>query len=364
MQHVALTAGLLAAFSLMGCGEAAPDEVGSGTQRELLTPTAVATIAPAPTITATVTASPVPCPPICIQPSAVVMSNVDANAMVADASHLYVLEADGLASKIWKVPLGSYTETLLWEELPLRAFGMAQDATHLFVATSGTYDGCKVHRINKTTGTKTTIGAQPCWTDATQPRSLYAAPGAGGMTHIFWGSDPLQGVFDVHRLPLLLPIWVAERMIPESDEFGFLYPGSVVADATHVYFNETFGSQLYRVDRVSHELEVFGTNNANQPLAVDSTHVYYNFNTGLRRADKLTGAVENFATVEGAPTFMQLVDGVLYWTCSYCGTLLKKSVSGGAITTIASGLTEPGPLAIGPTYVYVGTQTSVRRYAK
>jgi hypothetical protein len=357
MRCRALKAGLLAALALWGCGEASPEEPASA-QSELLV------AVPVPTVTATSTAGPVvPCPPVCTQPVAVVMSNVVANAMVTDASDLYVLESTGLESRIWKVPLASITESLLWEEWPLRAFGMAQDATHLFVATAGSYDGCKVHRVNKTTGTKAVVASKPCSLDATQPRSLYGAHGSGGRMHVFWASEPLAGVFDVHRPGPLSP-WVAERMVPMTNEFGVMSPGSVVADSTHVYFNSTIGTQLYRVDRFSHELEVFGSSNPDQPLAVDATHVYYNFNTGLRRANKLTGAVETFAAVSGAPTFMRLADGVLYWTCAFCGTLLKKPVSGGAVTTIASALSEPGPLAIGPTYVYVGTQTSVRRYPK
>jgi hypothetical protein len=356
MQHGALRAGLFAALALWGCGEASPEELSSLERSEL--------VGPVPMATTTVTAVPiVPCPPVCIHPLPTVM-NLTATAMVTDASHLYALQSTGIESRIWKVPLGSLTESLLWEERPLRAFGMAQDTTHLFVATSGTYDGCKVHRVNKTTGTKTVVASQPCWTDATQPRSLYASRDSGANMHIFWGSDPLQGVFDLHRPAVLPPTWIADRMIPMSDEFGFLYPGSVVADSTHVYFNETFGTQLYRVDRVSHELEVFGSSNPHQPLAIDSTHIYFNFNTGFRRANKLTGAVETVAAVTGAPTFTQLVDGVLYWSCSFCGALYKKPVDGGAVTTIASGLTNPGPLAVGPTYVYVGTETSVRRYLK
>ena len=116
--------------------------------------------------------------------------------------------------------------------------------------------------------------------------------------------------------------------------------------------------------RVSHALEVFGTVNANHALAIDATHVYYDFNAGIRRLNKATGTPETFASPPGAPTFMQVADGALYWSSSYAGTLSKKSVAGGAITTLASNLSEAGPIAIGPTYVYVGTQSSVRRYAK
>jgi hypothetical protein len=353
MQHEAMKAGLLAALVSWGCGAAAPEDLDAVEQAQ---------IAPAPT--ATVTVGPGPQCPLCPQLISIVMSNVVAKAMVADANNLYVLASEGLASKIWKVPLGSITESLLWEEMPLRAFGMAQDATHLFVATTGTYDGCKVHRINKTTGTKSVVASETCWTEFVAPHSLFAAPGPGGSTRIFWGSDPLQGVFDLRRADFPNLGWVNERMIPTSDEHGFLYPAAVVADATHVYFNETFGPLLYRVHRVSHELEVFGTVNANHALAIDATHVYYDFNAGIRRLNKATGTPETFANPPGAPTFMQVTDGTLYWSSSYAGALYKKPVAGGAITVLASNLTDPGPIAIGPSYVYVGTQSSVRRYAK
>ena len=353
MQHEAMKVGLLAALVSCGCGAVAPEDLEAIAQAQ---------ISPAPTATATV--GPVPACPLCPVPISVVMSNVVANAMVTDASDLYVLESNGLASKIWKVPLGSVTESLLWEEQPLRAFGMTQDATSLFVATSGAIDGCKVHRINKTTGTKAVVASEPCAAEFEAPRSLFAAPGPGSSTRIFWGSDPLQGVFDLRRAEFPNLGWVNERITPVSDENGNIYPSAVVADATHVYFNETFGPLLYRVHRVSHELEVFGTVNTNHALAIDATHIYYDFNAGIRRLNKATGTPETFASPPGAPTFMQVTDGALYWSSSYAGTLNKKSVAGGAITTLASNLTDPGPIAIGPTYVYVGTQTSVRRYAK
>jgi len=56
--------------------------------------------------------------------------------------------------------------------------------------------------------------------------------------------------------------------------------------------------------------------------------------------------------------------GELFWTCGSCGTVVKKSLSGGSSTTLASGQNNPISIAVDATHVYYGTNDALKRAAR
>ena len=138
-------------------------------------------------------------------------------------------------------------------------------------------------------------------------------------------------------------------------------PANVVADDAHVYYADWASDTIQRipVGGGASSTVVSGSRLIlHRSLALDSTHVYFGDNGGIKRVPKGGGTVDTLAA--GYDNALLAVDDThVYWTERSPGgggfiRRVSKHLAGGVVDTIASGgaLDDPWAIAVDDSQVY------------
>ena len=88
-------------------------------------------------------------------------------------------------------------------------------------------------------------------------------------------------------------------------------------------------------------------------VAVDGTHVYWVDSGGsVKKVPLGGGSVTTLATGQNDPLSVEVDDTHVYWVNFYGGTVNAVPVGGGSVTTLASGQYNPRSVAVDGTHVY------------
>jgi hypothetical protein len=130
------------------------------------------------------------------------------------------------------------------------------------------------------------------------------------------------------------------------DDWG----GALITDSTRVYW--TGGSNLYSMPKRGGAIVTLATMFYAGPRAVDENNLYWTASDGLYSMPKTGGTPRRLAQTFGAGAIV--ADGeYLYWTIDLpIGAVLKMPATGGPITTLASGQSQPSSLTVDATSIY------------
>jgi hypothetical protein len=311
------------------------------------------------------------CPPV----PTTLATAVKPTSIVSDGTTLWFTNNyDMIGTRALKMPVaGGVPQSLVSGTTYHDSIGLG--AGRVFWAETGTSTGGVWSAL-----TSASVGTNisPAIDDLQRPQNLevrvtpHALPGD---VHAFWGSDYKAQLYDVHyQVSPLFPGLVflsTTPLLPSSSSVllckggsALCYPWSVTADNTNVYFGDDDAGYIYRIPWAGGAPVQLTQGDIKSLITTDGTSVFFVKSGFIRQVPVGGGLVTTFAPVSGTISSLKTRGGILYWTCSDCGTVMKQSIGGGAATTLASGQISPRAIAIDDTYVFWGTTTALKRIPK
>jgi len=131
-----------------------------------------------------------------------------------------------------------------------------------------------------------------------------------------------------------------------------------------VYFTHDSGGGVFRAPLAGGSVTRLVSGADRQPLAIADDYLYFEQTGDLKKISVSGGAISILAAGVGTVSAIVANGGILYWTCSSCGTVEKQPLAGGTRNLLTSGQDQPISLAVDGRHVFFGTSTALKRIAK
>lgn len=289
-----------------------------------------------------------------------------ANAIAADATHVYWVDADamgGPTGRVRRVPIAGGDPETLAEGQPAPV-SLALDATHAYFAASG--EGGSIRRVPLEGGAvEIVVDAEPT------PNAI-----AVTASHVYWTRlgrrGPGGAPGGLRRAPL--GVGTSAELVAD-DPAG---TGGVAVDGDTAYFTNLtsmgeFIGPVLSVAASGGTAESIAAMEAEPTgIALDATHVYWvnqgslpSFVDGaVRRRARAGGEVETLASALGNPTLLAIDGGEIYFVGRH-GAVGRVSSAGGDHVLVASGLEGVADaIALTPAHVWFFADGMLRRVAR
>jgi hypothetical protein len=255
---------------------------------------------------------------------------------------------------VFKVPLGGGAPTALHSTIQAHEFSSLQlvggslfwsDERGVWVVSTA---GGTFIRLLKTEATGL-------------PRhNLIHAQGPNDDYRLFHVNQALTNIF-AGRPSLILWSWT--KLFSASDGFNN-YPYTLTADSNRVYYVRP-GGYIYSIPRTGGTPSFLAVAASKTFVVTDGTDVYFFNGKSIQSVPVEGGATTTFSSGFADVSDMAIDTGTLYWTCSSCGTVMKKPLNGFQEgSTLAINQNAPTCLAVRGDRVYFGTHNELKWVAK
>jgi hypothetical protein len=330
--------GLAVLVSLMGCAARDPADEEPGQQSDA--------ICQAPCGTSTI-----------------LVSGVTPTSIALDASNVYF--TDGPTSQIAKVPIaGGPRTTLLTQPIGQILTSLKHDGGALYWASAARpLLGGGVWSMPAAGGAASQLSHHGYDEPNAQALAIYHSGTSvlTNATHVLFGEPTVAALYDL-RISLfgiseksLLP--AVDPAPPHLDYYAY----AIALDASNVYFTHDTDKQIWKAPRAGGTGVKIISGAEREVLAINDSTLYFQKGSDLVSASTSGSGLSTFEANVGTVSALAVHGGYLYWACSNCGTIKRKSLTGATAFTMASSVGTPISLAVNDQYVFFGTTSALRR---